>query len=553
VEAARAYARGLVRYRAGDLPQARDALTEALRLDGAHAASHLLLARTWKGMGYFQKARDEAERALQLLDGLAREDQLSIEVSARDVRAEWDRAVEVERALVTFFPDRIVEWLRLIGVQSRARRGKDCSATIEALHQRPLPDPEDPNIDLTEAWCYQVVPDFPRSLASAERAVRRAERRGASLLAANGRLVAGYALTRIGQADHAIEQYREAEKTFHGLGDRGSEARVLNGLGIVYNERKDRVHAQPLLRQAITLQREVGNRAGEMMALNNLANTLDPREARPLYQRVAALADEVHDRLGAVLAMTNLARLDAFGGDVAQARRGLEQARDLAHAGGDRYGESLALVQLCEIVPRTGDLAAAEKACDDTERLWAQIGEKTRRTELIIARAVLRINQGRFADADGLAHQAIDDARAAAVADYEIEAQYTRAEALWRQGRRREAGAALARAQQLVAGSSDPALALSEAVVQVRFEVAAGSADWRALAERIQAIAARARAVGQLLDWRDAELARVQALQKAHDPSAGAQLTALVEDARAKGDLVIVQTGARRSSPRLAL
>src|SRR5262249_6000536 len=144
---------------------------------------------------------------------------------SRELHFEWDRAIDVSRALVTFFPDRADYWLRLAGVQARARRGKDCQATVDSLRQLPLPDGDDPSIDLAEARCAQVAADFPRALANAERAADRAARRGARSLSATALLVEGYALIHVGQLDRGLSCYESARRTFHELGDRYSEAR----------------------------------------------------------------------------------------------------------------------------------------------------------------------------------------------------------------------------------------------------------------------------------------------------------------------------------------
>jgi tetratricopeptide (TPR) repeat protein len=128
-EAARAYARGAYELRRGNAATARVSLEEAVRLAPDHAQSHFLLARAWKSAGYEHKARAAAESALGLATHLDRETQLSIEAFYREAGHEWDQAIELERVLVAFFPDRVDYALRLAQTQTRARRGADCVAS----------------------------------------------------------------------------------------------------------------------------------------------------------------------------------------------------------------------------------------------------------------------------------------------------------------------------------------------------------------------------------------------------------------------------------------
>src|SRR6267142_1908961 len=78
-EAARLYAEGLKKLRAFDALKARDLLEKAVRAEPKFPLSRSALAEVWSRLVYDQKAKDEAQKAFDLSQNLAREDHLSVE------------------------------------------------------------------------------------------------------------------------------------------------------------------------------------------------------------------------------------------------------------------------------------------------------------------------------------------------------------------------------------------------------------------------------------------------------------------------------------------
>ncbi len=549
-DAARSYARALLRFRAGDLVEARKHAEEAVRLEPLHAHSHLLLARVLYQLGYRRDAGTEARRASELADQLEREDQLAVELTARELASEWDRGIEVGRALVTFYPLRTDYALSLASVEARAHRGKECLATIASLRKRAVADPGDPRIDFAESVCAESDADFEHSRIAAERGALEAERRGARLLAANNRKKLGWALARLGRQDESIAQYSLVQAAARALGDRNLEASALNDEATVYGDRRDAAHARPLLERALEMYRSVGNRYGEMAATNNLATNAaqaaDRGRAHALYLAASALAREVRDSSFTVMTTLNAALLDAETGQVAAARRGLEEARAAAHANDDRRLESAALLNLCQLLQHADDLVAAAAACDAVEKLWAATSERSMQSSLWHNRATLLLEKGSFAEAEKAAQAAVDAARGQGSAAREATALAVLGEALWARGRHREATKAIDGARLAAAKDRGAHTLMVVAIAAGKLALqAALPAAREAAARELAALEEQSTAGGWVNLSREIRLALGEAMLKARKPGARELLASLEKEAGAAGDLLVVRKVAR--------
>src|SRR5262249_42447400 len=129
-EASRAYAEGLQRLRAFDNLGARTALEAAVSADPGFSLAHAALADAWSGLGYDEKAREEAEKAFDLSGPLSREQRLWVEGRYLEATREWTKAIDTYRSIYRFFPDNLEYGLRLAKVQTSASQGKDALATL---------------------------------------------------------------------------------------------------------------------------------------------------------------------------------------------------------------------------------------------------------------------------------------------------------------------------------------------------------------------------------------------------------------------------------------
>src|SRR5246127_3118311 len=97
---------------------------------------------------------------------------------------EWDKAIEIYRALVDFFPDNSDYGLALANAQLGANKWKEALETIATLRALPPPLRDNPKIDLVETDAARARGDNKRAEIALARAAEKAQLVGASLLLA---------------------------------------------------------------------------------------------------------------------------------------------------------------------------------------------------------------------------------------------------------------------------------------------------------------------------------------------------------------------------------
>src|SRR5581483_7642734 len=147
-EAARLYSEGLAKLRIFDALAARDLLQKAMAIEPDYSLSHSALATAWSTLGYDDLSRAEAKRAFDLSSSLPRPDRLLVEGRYHEASKNWDKAIDIYRALFEFYPDSLDYGLALANTQTIAGRGKDALSTIEQLQGLPSPLGDDPRIDM---------------------------------------------------------------------------------------------------------------------------------------------------------------------------------------------------------------------------------------------------------------------------------------------------------------------------------------------------------------------------------------------------------------------
>ena len=99
-ETAKLYSEGRAKLRTFDALSARNLLSEAVRVEPNYALSHAALATAWSRLGYDENAKAEAKKAFDLSANLSRADRLLTEGLYREMSLDWEKAIEINRALV---------------------------------------------------------------------------------------------------------------------------------------------------------------------------------------------------------------------------------------------------------------------------------------------------------------------------------------------------------------------------------------------------------------------------------------------------------------------
>jgi tetratricopeptide (TPR) repeat protein/predicted Ser/Thr protein kinase len=517
-EASRLYSEGLVRLRLYDTPAARDLLSKAVEADPACAAAHSALAQAWAVLGYDEKAKEEAKKALDLAGNLSRESRLSIEGRYRTTTKQWDKAIEIYTTLFNFFADNLEYGLRLARVQVSGGRGKDALATAAALRKLPAPAREDPRIDIAEEEAAQWLGDFKLAQQLGEAAAAKAEAQGAGLLVARAYQAQGWTLDRLGRLTEAAAILRKASDIYAHAGnsrgvaqslyllgtvrydqgdlpgarrlyedsvrvcrksrDAGGLASALNGLGNVIYEQGDLTAAKTVYEQSLPIQREIGSTSGMAGTLGNIANVLegqgDLAGARKMHEEALQNFKDAGDKRGAASTLSNLGLVLSEQGELAGAKAFYQQALEVNAATGYRKGRAYVLAGLGQVALAQGDLAAADKSGREALAIRTEMGDEFNAALSHADLALVSLEAGRPAEAESLLRQSLAVFQKTKSTAEEASVYAALARCLLAQSKPAEAAAAVQQASSLLSHASAFPVRFDVALAAARVQAASG-------------------------------------------------------------------------------
>ncbi|HEX5719465.1 MAG TPA: FlgO family outer membrane protein, partial [Thermoanaerobaculia bacterium] len=261
-EALRLYSLGLDRLRSYDGPRALDVLQQAAQADPRSPVIRSALSRALEMLGQDVRAREEAQKAVELASGAPREERLGMEARLQALNQQWVRASEIYRSLWTFYPDDLEYGLQLATALVRAGRGSEAMETVVALHGLPEPVREDPRIDLLEAEIAGRLADRATEMRAATVAVAKGQRSGEHLLVARALLSQGNSLRARGEIEPAIAAFREALRLAEADGHPFVLGMTLANLGAALQARGDLAEAEKAHRDALAIAERLGSSVG---------------------------------------------------------------------------------------------------------------------------------------------------------------------------------------------------------------------------------------------------------------------------------------------------
>jgi serine/threonine protein kinase/tetratricopeptide (TPR) repeat protein len=379
-EAMRLYAEGLAKLRVFDLLAAKDLLNRAIQADKSYALAHSALATAWSGLGYVEKEKEEAKAAFDLSRELTREDSLLIEGRYRRANNEWDKTIDIYKALVSFFPDNLDHGLALAAAEVDAGKGKDALATLQNLRKLPYPSGNDPRIDLQEAEAAAAVSDFKRQSSVAEQGAQKADANGAKLLAAECLVSEGRGLQDLGAPDKANAVLQRALARFVAAGDQFGRARALHGIGLVAYHSSHLAEARSAFGEALKIQQLLGNRLNQAKLWNDIGNLRDtegdPDGKESADKTALAIYRETGNLQGIATELGNLGIVEGERGKNANAKRYFEEALRLDRELGDQNSTAYDLGNLAEILKGEGEFPTAQKDLEESIAISRHTGQK---------------------------------------------------------------------------------------------------------------------------------------------------------------------------------
>jgi non-specific serine/threonine protein kinase len=157
--------------------------------------------------------------------------------------------------------------------------------------------------------------------------------------------------------------YEEALRRDTAAAPTASRANVLTRAGGLAEEQGDYADARPLIEEALTIYRTLGDRRGEARALGGLQLgalfTEDFADARSYGEQALAIYRELDQKRGVAITLNNLGSVERAAGDLDAACRLYEESLALLREVGDLKYVALALAELGVVTVRLGRLEEA--------------------------------------------------------------------------------------------------------------------------------------------------------------------------------------------------
>ncbi|MBP8948641.1 MAG: tetratricopeptide repeat protein [Candidatus Promineofilum sp.] len=262
--------------------------------------------------------------------------------------------------------------------------------------------PRSAEVALRYGSFYNFTGDYVAALDAAATAEQLAAAAGDTARQAKAHLQAG-------QARRARGEYDLARAEFHGALDLARpgapyvQAEALRALGNTAQEQGDPTAQRETFQQALALAREVGDRRSERRTLNSLGvmeeNEGNYEAARAYFEESLALGRAIGDRTGIGTVLGNMGVTAMDTGDLAGARANFEEALDIARETGDTVGVHVWLLNLAFVVATEGDVAAALAYYDEAGRGFEEAGDRSSHGYVLNGIGRVLLETGRAAEA----------------------------------------------------------------------------------------------------------------------------------------------------------
>ena len=166
-----------------------------------------------------------------------------------------------------------------------------------------------------------------------------------------------------------------------------------------------------LLEDALSLFRQLGDRAGTLAALNNLAvvsrDAGNYAAARSSYKEVLQISQEVGDQVSAARTMSNLADALRCEGDYAAARSLYEECFEVFRRLGDRAGMAWSLNHQGDAAREQGDAATASSLYSQALGMFRELDDRPGVARSLADLGGLALKQGEYVAARTLCSEAL--------------------------------------------------------------------------------------------------------------------------------------------------
>src|SRR6266568_766382 len=596
-EAARFYALALDRLRQFDYIGGVQLLEQSLKTDSKFPLAHSMLSEAWQNLGYGQRAKDEAKKALDLSSNLSQTQKLLIAGHYYQTLGKMEDAAADYRALFAYYPDCLDCGILLSSVQIQGFHLKDALATLDSLRRLPPAISDDPRIDFNEQWAVSTY-DRSRQFTLLESAAGKALARGQRLLYARAKLSACGNLSMVGRWGDAIAACEEARSVFQDLGDQFGVARalisiaahqsdsgngelalqtlvralqiardlhgselmghVLNGIGNVYARMGRPEQAARSFRNARKSYEESGNRSGVSATSANLGDVLagvgSLRLADEAYQKALDI-DLAANPSGGCYALYSLASLHLTTGDLRTAHARIDPALKACAAQGVARHNAYAIAVTGDILMAEADLVGAREKYQKTMEIYTKADAQDLLPGIHLSLALVSIEENHLTDAEIALREVVSKSDEHKDFDGESTALIFLSKAFQMEGKLDDARKSLIRAKQLSHSISDWTLEKSLEIQDARLKVAAASSHKEenlplaSTRKNLLSIVASARTMENYSMECNTRLALGELEMQANPPIGRSELVALSRETHERGFDLISRKATHLLSP----
>jgi eukaryotic-like serine/threonine-protein kinase len=478
-ETAKLYSEGLAKLRVFDALTARELLMKAVSAEPDYAPSHAALATTWLQLGYDGQAVAEAKKAFDLSANLSRAERLLVEGRYRQVSRDWDRAIEIYRALFDFFPDNLEYGLDLTSAEVGANKWKETLDTVAALRALPTPLRDDPRIDFAECEAARSLGDTKRAGAALGRASEKAHAAGSSLLLAKARRDQAWLFENSGREEQVEAAVDEAKQLYVSAHDRAGVASVATLEAIALERQGDYLGAKKKYEESLAIYRESGNKLSVGNEYDNLGDILlylgDTGQAQKSYGEALTTYRDIGDQNGIALAKIGLGDVFLELGRLDEAKDMFGDAAEICRQLGSRNRQAVALAGVGRVEQFEGNTEVARKEATDAVAMLEAVGNKSEAERVRMQMAELLLDDGRIAEAGETAQRSVNvleekkAGRSAAIAKLVL------AQALLAEGRIAEARTVAEQVMSAASRSRDQELQLRSEIIAAQVEGMSGN------------------------------------------------------------------------------
>jgi len=372
VKAASEFATGLQHSYVGAHLEAAQSFEGAIEADKDFAMAYAMASESYGNLGYDAKAESLAliavDKVLRFIDRVPPADRTFIMANLADLTNNPEQAIASYTEFVETYPDNPEGYYKL-------------------------------------ALAYQAISEWDLAAQNLEESLRMDPKYGSA------RFELGKVLIRKNDLDAARPELEVALEFYRDIGNKESEAAVLNAIGVLHKRRNEFDEAIAQYEASIAIKEELGDTRGIAASLGNMGTVYeimgDREKALEVLERSVEIRRQIGDKLGISTALVKIGHIYLYAGRYEEALNYLEESYEMRKVLGAKHFMASSLLDLGYLYSVMGDY---EKSLEMDERALAlrrEIGDEDGEATVLSNIADTQVVLGDFAGASENMQQVI--------------------------------------------------------------------------------------------------------------------------------------------------